>query len=269
MIPKIIHYCWLSNEPMPAELKRCIRSWHKRMPDYEIKKWDRNNFDINKVPYVAEAVAVKKWAFACDYIRVYALYTEGGIYLDSDVYLRKSLDFCRANRAFTAVECFPDLMEKIYSMGQVDENGVRKNNVGYINGIQIQAAVLGAEKGHPFMKECMEYYQDKHFILPDGGVNDKVIAPFIFAKIAERYGFRYKDDEQDLAHGLKVYPSVLFASNLDLVTPEAIAIHCCAGSWRWMPSGGISYYVQWVKEVIKNVLFFLRLRKNKIRKLLE
>lgn len=269
MIPKIIHYCWLSNEPVPAELKRCIKSWRKRMPDYKIKKWDRNNFDINKVPYVAEAVTMRKWAFACDYIRVYALYSEGGIYLDSDVYLRKSLDFCCSNKAFTAVECFPDLMEKIYSSGQVDKDGVRKNDVEYINGIQLQAAILGAEKGHPFMKECMDSYKGKHFIMPDGGLNDKVIAPFIFARIAESYGFRYKDEEQDLAHGLKVYPSVQFASNLDLVTSEAVAIHCCAGSWRWMPSGGVAYYLQLIKEVFKNILFYLRLRKNKLRKVLD
>lgn len=79
---------------MPAELKRCIKSWRKRMPDCQIKKWDRSNFDIDRIPYVAEAVRMRKWAFACDYIRVYALYTEGGIYLDSDVFLRRSLDFC-------------------------------------------------------------------------------------------------------------------------------------------------------------------------------
>lgn len=115
----------------------------------------------------------------------------------------------------------------------------------------------------------MEYYHGKHFIMPGGGLNDKIIAPFVFARIAETFGFRYKDEEQSLAHGLKVYPSVLFASNLDLVTPEAVAIHCCAGSWRWMPSGGVSYYVQWVKEVVKNVLFHLRLRRNRIRKILK
>lgn len=120
------------------------------MPDYEIKKWDGNNFDINQVSYVAEAVAMKKWAFACDYIRVYALYTEGGIYLDSDVYLRKSLDFCRVNKAFTAVECFPDLMEKIYSSGQADGNGIRRSDVEYIDGIQIQAARLRCGKGASF-----------------------------------------------------------------------------------------------------------------------
>ena len=63
---------------------------------------------------------MRKWAFACDYIRVYALYTEGGIYLDSDVFVRNSLDFCLANRAFSAVECYPDLVEKIYAEGSVD-----------------------------------------------------------------------------------------------------------------------------------------------------
>ena len=102
MIPKIIHYCWLSNDPMPAELKRCIKSWKRKLPDYKIKKWDTHNFDIYSIPFVAEACKMRKWAFACDYIRVYALYTEGGIYLDSDVFVRNSLDFCLANRAFSA-----------------------------------------------------------------------------------------------------------------------------------------------------------------------
>lgn len=269
MIPKIIHYCWLSNEPMPAELKRCIKSWRKRMPDYQIKKWNKDNFDINHVPFVAEAVKMKKWAFACDYIRVYALYTEGGIYWDSDVYLRKSLDFCINNRAFTAVKCFPDLMEKLYLTGIVDSHGRRRQDVEYVNGIQIQAAILGAEKHHPFMKECMSYYQGKHFILPDGTLNNKVISPFIFARIAEKYGFRYVDEEQCLANEMWIYPSALFASNLDLVINKAVAIHCCAGSWRWMPSNKFLYYVQIVKEIVKNILFYVHLRRNNLRRLLK
>lgn len=269
MIPKIIHYCWLSDEPMPAELKRCIKSWRKRMPDCQIKKWDRSNFDIDRIPYVAEAVRMRKWAFACDYIRVYALYTEGGIYLDSDVFLRRSLDFCLENEAFTAIECFPDLMEKVFSAGEVDGDGNRRKDVAYVDGIQIQAAILGAEKGHPFMKACMEYYHDKHFILSNGKLNDQVISPFIFARIAEAYGFKYKDEEQMLSCGLKIYPSDLFASNLDLVTSKAVAIHCCAGSWRWMPSGGVLYYVQYAKEIIKNVLFYFHLHKKRIRKILK
>ena len=258
MIPKIIHYCWLSNDPMPAELKRCIKSWKRKLPDYKIKKWDTHNFDIYSIPFVAEACKMRKWAFACDYIRVYALYTEGGIYLDSDVFVRNSLDFCLANRAFSAVECYPDLVEKIYAEGQVDAEGNKRKDIQYIDGIQIQAAILGAEKGHPFMRDCMNYYHDKHFILQDGSLNNKIISPFIFANIAIDYGFKFKDEEQDLKSGLKIYSSSLFASNMELITEKAVAIHCCAGSWRWMPSSSMAYAVQYMKEIIKNILFRLR-----------
>lgn len=188
----------MSNDPMPAELKRCIKSWKRKLPDYKIKKWDTHNFDIYSIPFVAEACKMRKWAFACDYIRVYALYTEGGIYLDSDVFVRNSLDFCLANRAFSAVECYPDLVEKIYAEGQVDAEGNKRKDIQYIDGIQIQAAILGAEKGHPFMRDCMNYYHDKHFILQDGSLNNKIISPFIFANIAIDYGFKFKDEEQDL-----------------------------------------------------------------------
>ena len=172
----------MSNDPMPAELKRCIKSWKRKLPDYKIKKWDTHNFDIYSIPFVAEACKMRKWAFACDYIRVYALYTEGGIYMDSDVFVRNSLDFCLANRAFSAVECYPESVEKIYAEGQVDAEGNKRKDIQYIDGIQIQAAILGAEKGHPFMRDCMNYYHDKHFILPDGSLNNKIISPFIFDK---------------------------------------------------------------------------------------
>lgn len=244
---------------------RCIKSWKRKLPDYKIKKWDTHNFDIYSIPFVAEACKMRKWAFACDYIRVYALYTEGGIYMDSDVFVRNSLDFCLANRAFSAVECYPDLVEKIYAEGSVDAEGNKRKDIQYIDGIQIQAAILGAEKGHPFMRDCMNYYHDKHFILPDGSLNNKIISPFIFANIAIDYGFKFKDEEQDLKSGLKIYSSSLFASNMELITEKAVAIHCCAGSWRWMPSSSIAYAVQYMKEIIKNILFRLHLRGGKTR----
>ena len=91
MIPKIIHYCWLSGEPYPEKIQNCIASWKERLPDYKIKLWDMNSFDVNSIDFVREAVSVKKWAFAADYIRLYALYREGGIYLDSDVLVKKFL----------------------------------------------------------------------------------------------------------------------------------------------------------------------------------
>lgn len=86
MIPKVIHYVWLSNDPFPSKIKKCMETWQTIMPDYEIKRWSTENFDISAAPnYVQEAFKQRKWAFVADYIRMYALYHEGGIYLDSDV----------------------------------------------------------------------------------------------------------------------------------------------------------------------------------------
>lgn len=86
MIPKIIHYCWLSNDPMPAELKRCIKSWKRKLPDYKIKKWDTHNFDIYSIPFVAEACKMRKWAFACD-LFVYMHFIRKGEYIWIQMFL--------------------------------------------------------------------------------------------------------------------------------------------------------------------------------------
>lgn len=92
MIPKIIHYCWLSNDPFPEHIERCMSTWQKYCPDYKIMKWDLSQFDIESSQWVKEAFESKKYAFAADYIRLYAIYTYGGIYLDSDISLNDSLD---------------------------------------------------------------------------------------------------------------------------------------------------------------------------------
>lgn len=92
MIPKRIHLCWLSGDPYPQKIQKCIDSWKVHLPDYEIMLWDLKRFDIAQVPWVEQAFRVKKYAFAADYIRLYALYNYGGIYLDSDVEVLKSFD---------------------------------------------------------------------------------------------------------------------------------------------------------------------------------
>ena len=80
MIPKIIHYCWFGSGEMPQLAKDCIASWHKYMPDWEYKLWNEDNFDVDSVPYVKEAYEARKFAFVSDYVRLYALYTDGGLY---------------------------------------------------------------------------------------------------------------------------------------------------------------------------------------------
>ena len=84
-IPKVIHYCWFGGNPLPEMALKCIESWKKFLPDYEIKEWNEKNFDLNICEYVKEAYQAKKWAFVSDYARFWILYHEGGVYFDTDV----------------------------------------------------------------------------------------------------------------------------------------------------------------------------------------
>lgn len=231
MIPKIIHYCWLSDDPFPRKIKQCMDTWTKLMPDYEIKRWSVKNFDVNAVPYVREAFEARKWAFAADYIRMYALYTEGGIYLDSDVKILKPFDDFLDNSFFSSMEYHPTQVEKDGSAQYIDQDGHRIADK-FISGIQIQAAVMGAEKSCPFVGEVLDWYQDKHFVREDGTLATDVLSPYIYARIAEKHGFVYKDIDQQLDGRMRIYPSEIFAGNKHEVTPRSYAIHYCAHSWH-------------------------------------
>ena len=126
MIPKIIHYCWLSGEPYPVLVEKCINSWKKNLPEYDFVLWDANRVDTISNLWLKQAYENKKYAFAADYIRFYALYYYGGIYLDADVEVLKT---------------FNDLLDQ-------------KQFLGEEAGGDIEAAVIGAEKGLEWIKEC-------------------------------------------------------------------------------------------------------------------
>jgi len=227
MIPKKIHYCWLSGDEIPPVLQKCMITWKEVMPDYELVLWDQKRFDVNSVDFVREAVSVKKWAFATDYIRLYALFTEGGIYLDMDVIVKKRFDSFLGNDFFSAIESFlirKNEENKVY----VYDNG---SVIQRIIGISLQAAIFGAIPEHSFLKDCLEWYKDKHFILPDNSFADNVIAPDIYATIAQKYGFRYKNEEQNLTNNMKIYPSSVIGSTVWNFNKDCFAIHCCRGSW--------------------------------------
>lgn len=230
MIPKIIHYCWLSEDPFPQKIQDCIASWKAIMPDYEIRLWNTSNFDVNSIPYVKEAYENRKWAFAADYIRMYALYTEGGIYLDSDVLVLKPFDEFLHHSFVSSMEYHLFQIEQEKSLEKIDMVGKRISEE-YISGIQIQAAVMGAEKGCPYVGEVLEWYKNRHFVKEDGAMGIDVIAPQIYARIAEKYGFRYKDVDQDLEGNIKIYRSEIFAGNRREATRNSYAIHYCENSW--------------------------------------
>ena len=261
MIPKKIHYCWLSGEDIPSNLQMCINSWKEIMPEYEIILWDKNLFDIKSVVFVEEACKEKKWAFAADYIRLYALYTEGGIYMDSDVLVKKKFDQFLEYDFFTSIVYHTATIKEKNTLALLNEDGTSKFPFTHKPGFGIQAAVLGSVKGHPYLKDCLEYYSDKHFVLQDKSYFIKIVASDIFAIVAEKRGFKYKNELQQLNDNMLILPSEIFTGNLDEVTGNTYAIHLCVGSWR-SPT---------IRAVILNVLNLIleKLKLDiKIRKLL-
>lgn len=232
MIPKKIHYCWLSGEDIPIKLQKCIHSWQEVMPEYQIILWDKKKFNIQSVDFVKEACRVKKWAFAADYIRLYALYTEGGIYLDADVLVKKKFDPYLNVDFFSALEYFPEWVNYEDILKLLNEDGTSKVPFTSKPGIGMQAAVLGSIKEHPFIGDCLEYYKDRHFILDDNSFSNKIIAPDIFASVAENYGFRYKDEVQHLKNNMLILPHDIFASGFEQQTENTYAVHCITGSWQ-------------------------------------
>lgn len=243
MIPKIIHMIWLSGEPYPALVRRCLRSWRRVLPDYELMIWTMDNFDTQAVRYVREAVSVRKWAPASDYIRLWALYNYGGVYMDSDVFVRCDFGSWMESDVFSAVE---RSLQPIDIGQYVDEQGrLRDESVFNVPGIGIQAAVLASVKGHPFIRRCMDYFEREPYILPDGSyANRTFIAPGIFARIAYDFGFRYADREQHLDEGILILPSAAISSTLRSVAEQARAVHCCNGNWNL-----------WVRRTLRQKLY--------------
>lgn len=231
MIPKTIHFCWLSDDPYPRKIRKCIDTWKKVMPDYEIKIWNTHNFDINSVPMVREAYEKHKWAFAADYIRLYALYHEGGIYLDSDVKIFKPFDDLLHHRFVSSLEYHTLQIEKDGAMDLIDQEGHRVKDE-LVSGIMIQAAVMASEPGHEFLADVMKWYADEHFVHADGTMKKFVLAPIIYARIAEKYGFLYLDKDQQLDNDMMIYRSEIFAGNKHEITPASYAVHLCAHSWH-------------------------------------
>jgi hypothetical protein len=254
MIPKIIHYVWLSDDPIPPKIQVCMDSWKRVLPEYEIKCWNKRNFDTDSIPWVMEACREKKWAFACDYIRLSVLYTEGGLYLDSDVLIKKSFDQYLGYDFFTSVEYHPAIFEQQGGKLLLNSDGLPINTSVPIPGIGIQAAILGGIKGHSYLKFCLDYYTHRSFINADGSHSDKEIAPTLFAQAAEYFGFKYIDKIQYLRENMLILPSAVFASTRELETEESVAVHCCAGSWRIpMEKGIVVRFKNKIKNIFKSV----------------
>lgn len=207
MIPKIINYCWFGTKQVSESAQRCIDSWRKYCPDYQIIRWDENNIDINSVRYMKECYEKKAWGFVPDVARLQIIYNHGGIYLDTDVELIKSLDPLLKNKAFIGFE-----NQKMVNLG-----------LGF-----------GAEKNNVVIKKLLDDYNDLHFINDDGSLN-RVASPAIQTKSLMELGLKTNGQKQ-IINGLTVYPSEFFTgidfnTGLSTKTEKTFSIHHYDGSW--------------------------------------
>lgn len=238
MIPKIIHFCWLSRDEYPDKIKMCLESWKKKLPDYEIKLWNAQNFDVNCSNWTRNAFEKKQYAFVSDYVRFFALYNYGGIYLDSDIEVKKSFD---------------DLLDKKFFFGYEYE------------GLP-EAAVVGAEKGLDWIKQCLDWYPNHEFVKENGTLN-RVVAPLIM-----QYGFEkdtnfslIDDGEIKNVFGGTIYPYDYFSSK-DSFTGEIIdtqntySVHHF--NCGWLKTKGITVVKKKIHKLLIHI--FGKLNYNKI-----
>lgn len=242
MIPKIIHYCWFGDKPMPKEQKNYIKGWKKLMPDYQFICWNEENIDVNRLPFIREAYSMRKMAFVADYTRLNVLYIMGGIYLDTDVKVIKRFDDYLHHGFFSSVEYHP----KKDIINCIDEYGNRITEKESI-GISIHSAIIASEPNHPFVKDCLSYYETSHFY---SDMNKNKTIPTVLACNAEKYGFKYLDKNQLLESNIFIYSSDIFAE-YRTCTKNSVAIHFCEGSWVEQ-----SFLIKFQNFVKKNAFLF-------------
>lgn len=211
MIPKIIHYCWFGDADKPAMVKFCIRSWRKFCPDFEIKEWNESNFNVNQYEFTKQAYACKKYAFVADVARLQALVNEGGVYLDTDVFLIKPLS--------------ESLLERSAIVGFEQD------------GLCLGTAFMACEPNHVAFEEFLDVYRRKRFVLDSGELN---MTPNViyFTDELNSFGLLMNDCLQRV-HDVDVFPSIYFSPmipkknirnlNIKRVT---VCVHLFYASWN-------------------------------------
>lgn len=207
LIPKKIHYMWLGGNEIPDKLKRCIDSWARFCPDYEIIKWDENNYDVHKNVFVSQAYDNQRYGFVPDYARIELLYEYGGIYLDTDVELKRNIDELLYQEAFCSVEKWQVL------------------NFG---------GGSGAIKGHKSLEPFLECWKERELIRRDGTL-DNISSGLLDTTIALRQGYVINGKNQTV-NGMNIYtydyfhPYDYMSGKLEL-TEDTFSVHHFNGGW--------------------------------------
>lgn len=235
MIPKVIHYCWFGRNPLPQDAQKCIASWRKFFPDYEIKEWNEDNFDVNCISYTREAYAAKKYAFVSDYARFKVLYEQGGLYFDTDVEVIKPMD---------------DIIER-----------------GAFMGIEVVAPGLGlgCNPGLGLYQSVLARYEKLHFLLDDGSFNSFAVVR-ITTEALLNAGLKPVNGIQNVAD-IWIYPQDYFnplddATGRLNITANTRSIHWYSKTWlptsplrtkftrlchRWFGNNSLV----WLKKLLK------------------
>ena len=235
MIPKVIHYCWFGGNPLPKSAQKCIASWRKYLPDYEIKEWNESNFDVNIIPYTTEAYKAKKYAFVSDYARFWILYKYGGLYFDTDVEVIKNMD---------------DIIAKGPFMGCENEAkaGATPAQLGVAPGLG-----LGVNPGLGLYGEILNWYNTHHFITWTGVIEKNVVD--ITTEILNKNGIEILDDGVLKSSGILIYPKEYFCPK-DYITGEmnitdkTKSIHHYSATW-------VGNKRTYIDKVIKRLKFIL------------
>ena len=223
MIPKIIHYCWFGGNPLPPLALECIASWKKYLPDYEIRQWDESNFDVNMIPYTAEAYKQKKYAFVSDFARFWIIYHYGGLYFDTDVEVIKPLDDIIAKGNFMGFEVDPD-----------GDNTPGKYAPRFCFAVN-PGVGFGMEKEHPFIKKMINLYAGLEFELPPANIAwYKTIVAYTTEMLCKD-GLKNIKGVQ-VVDGINIYPHEYFSpinmiSGKLHVASNTHSIHRFMGSW--------------------------------------
>lgn len=209
MIPKIVHFCWLSGEPFPELITQCQNSWKEHLPDFQFILWDLKKVEGIGNTWLKQTIGAKKWAFAADFIRIYAVSQYGGVYLDADVEIVAPVD--------------PFLNHDFF--------------IGFEYNNDLEPAIFGAVAGHPWLADLLHYYQDREFI-SNNGIHDTRPLPTIFNELAaHRYGFKPNGKMLQIdSEKLAIYPCDYFSpKNIYYKkikrTSNTVAIHHFDGSW--------------------------------------
>jgi mannosyltransferase OCH1-like enzyme len=209
MIPKTIHYCWFGGNKMPQDEARYVEGWKDLLIDYKFKLWNEDNFDVDSVKFTEQAFRAKKWGFVTDYVRAYAVYHYGGIYLDTDVEVIKPFDdLLNTNICFSGFE---------------DESHVAPG------------LIFAGEKGCSIAKELMDVYSNINFINKDGTLNLTTV-PKILTGILLKHGLQQNNSYQNIGC-ITVYPTDYFCpksfkTGLLNITGNTYSIHHFKASWH-------------------------------------